>query len=108
MEAGGGLIQDVEQAPSRPACGQPHELAGDLEPLGFAARECRRRLAQAQVAKPTEASRRSLTLIEVVLAKTLCASATVMLRTSLMDLSRCRTARIFGWKRRPSQTSHVA
>src|SRR5207245_9464595 len=58
--------------------------------------------------KPTEASRRSLTLIEVVLAKKLCASATVMLSTSWMDLSRCRTARIFGWKRRPSQTSHVA
>ena len=50
VEAGGGLVEDVElPAVALAGLGQ---LAGDLEPLGLAARQRGRRLAQPQVAEP--------------------------------------------------------
>ncbi len=48
MQAGGGLIQDVERL-TRRALG---ELASELHALGFAARQRRRVLAETQVSEP--------------------------------------------------------
>src|ERR1044071_2299026 len=50
VEAGGGLVEEVE-LPALALPG-PGELARDLEPLGFAARERRGRLAEPEVAEP--------------------------------------------------------
>src|SRR5260370_8381626 len=53
MEAGGGLVQDVQlaRAAMLPAA-RERELAGDLQPLGLAARERRGRLTEPQGAEP--------------------------------------------------------
>ena len=48
MEAGGGLVEDVEGA----AGGPPRELGGQLDALGLAARQGGRRLAEMDVAQP--------------------------------------------------------
>lgn len=48
MQARGWLIHDVEPV----LRGGAFELCGDLQPLGLAAREGRRRLAEPEIAEP--------------------------------------------------------
>ena len=47
VQAGGGLVEDVERAPG----GDLAELAGELDPLGLAAGQRGRRLAELDVAQ---------------------------------------------------------
>ena len=102
MEAGGGLVEDVEGV----ALLRTLEFGGELDALRFSAAELGGRLAEAEVAEPDLAEHGESALERVFRAsseKNSRAASTVRLRTSAMVLSRYFTSRVFGLKRAPWQ-----
>ena len=105
VQAGGGLVEDVEGA----AGGGAGELAGELDALGFAAGELGGGLAELEVAEADVLEgAQDAGDVAVCAAKSSAASLTLeSSSTSAMFFPLKCTRRVASLKRLPSQTSRV-
>ena len=104
VQAGGRLVEQVE----RPAGALLDQFAGQLDPLGLAAGERGRRLAELHVVEPHVVQRLQLVADRAGCSRSgRSASWTSISSTSAIDLPLKRTCSVSRLKRWPSQTGQV-